>query len=186
MNMWILIYTFPDEKGTCLHRCLFCDFGLNKEVNPIIKGNIQNKQPDNADGVDNGVTTYQMKQNIVGSAVATEQEHVVLVGEDVGDIGSDAEEEENAEGSMSDADTDNQSGAETEEQENTAANATVESTSDSTEATNTEAGTSDTGKSVQTGDHTNVILPGILAIVAGIGAFGVEIWCKIKDKKRGK
>lgn len=142
------------------------------------------------DAVDGDMTASIMVTGKVNTSVAGTYQLVYEVADTAGNRNTVTRtivvEEENAEGSMSDADTDNQSGAETEEQENTAANATVESTSDSTEATNTEAGTSDTGKSVQTGDHTNVILPGILAIVAGIGAFGVEIWCKIKDKKRGK
>ena len=52
---------------------------------------IDEKQSRNAQRVENGVTVYQIIQNVVGGAVALHQEHIVVVDEHVGNVCHNAE-----------------------------------------------------------------------------------------------
>ena len=81
-----------------LGRC-GCLVARGDEVKDAVEGeDIEDEQQHDADGVEDGVAADEVVDDIVGRAVAADQEHIVIVEKGVGDRRGDAEEEKNAEG----------------------------------------------------------------------------------------
>ena len=70
-------------------------FLLDQEADPVKGGYVDEEHGDHTDGVEHGTAAHQVVQNVIGSAIATEQEHIVSVGENVGDKGGNTKEEQN-------------------------------------------------------------------------------------------
>ena len=74
---------------------LFLLFGLYQEVDSVECEDVEHKQENHGHGINDRVAAHQVVDQIIGSAVATHQEHVVVVQELVGDCGASAEAKKN-------------------------------------------------------------------------------------------
>ena len=70
----------------------------DEEVDAIEGRDIQEEQEDDDQGVEDPVSVDEVIEDVVGSAIAAHEEHVVVGESDVDDVGDDAEGDQNQEG----------------------------------------------------------------------------------------
>ena len=71
---------------------------MDEEENTVKGGYVEQEQDHHANGVEDGITTEEVVENIVGSAVALPQEHIVGAKGRVRDKGGDTEDSKNGVG----------------------------------------------------------------------------------------
>ena len=72
---------------------------IGDQVEDLVEAeNVDQEQRHNQQGIQHTVSIYQIVKNVVGCAVASHQEHIVVIQRNVGYISCDAEENQNGVG----------------------------------------------------------------------------------------
>ena len=78
MQIWALYRLF-------LH-FLLALFLCSEVVYAVECGDIDEEQTDDNKGIEDGIATYEIKENVIGGAITTHKEHIVVVDKDVYNI----------------------------------------------------------------------------------------------------
>ena len=71
---------------------------LDADIGSMEEHNVRYKQSDNEQGIDNGISAYEIENYVVWSAVASHQKHVVVIEDPIGNVCGNAEAAENGKG----------------------------------------------------------------------------------------
>ena len=81
-----------------LDRGLLALLLMGEKVYAVVNADVENKQRHHGQRIENLVAAHQIIEDIIGGAVACHQEHVIVTQQHIGDVGGNAEEQQNTEG----------------------------------------------------------------------------------------
>ena len=73
---------------------------MGQIVHAVVDADVQDKQQHHQHGIQHFVAVYQIVEDVIGGAVTGHQEHIIVIQQYIGGIGSYAEAEQNGEGDM--------------------------------------------------------------------------------------